>query len=60
MIITKTKFKCKLCGNAQKFYIMPLKIQTQSGSFINSTDKYNLQCKKCGKNYILQISIKAV
>ena len=60
MITAKVKFRCKLCNNAQSFYVMPLKEKTKTGDFINCLDKYNLQCKKCGKNYILEIKIKTV
>ena len=60
MITAKIKFRCELCNNAQSFYVMPIKEKTKSGSFINSVTNYNLQCKKCGKNYMLRFNIKAV
>lgn len=60
MITVKLNFVCILCSEKEKFYIMPEKIKTISKDYINSTDKFNLQCKKCGKNYQLQIKIQAI
>ena len=39
---------------------MPEKVKTISKDYINSTDKFNLQYKKCGKNYRLNIKIEAI
>jgi len=58
MIKATINFKCKIC-NKKSFYAMPLKKKVNN-DFINSVDKYNLQCKNCGKNYILKFNIKAV
>lgn len=60
MITAKLKFKCKLCNNAQSFYVMPLKKKTKSGSFVNSVTEYDLGCKKCGKHYVLKFNIRMV
>lgn len=58
MVKATIDFKCKLCENTD-FYVMPLKKKINN-DFINSIDKYNLQCKSCGKNYILKFNIKAL
>ena len=60
MLTAKLKFRCKLCNNAQSFYIMPMKERVGKNDYINSPTRYNIQCKKCGKNYILKFSVRAV
>ncbi len=47
MLNVTLDFKCKLCNHTD-FYVMPLKEKIRD-DFINSTNKFNLQCKKCGK-----------
>jgi len=51
-------FKCLLCGNMNdnEFYMMPL-IEKVSDSIVNSTTKYIIQCKLCGKNHILELKV---
>jgi len=51
-------FKCRICEK-EDFYIMPLKKKVNN-DFVNSLISYNLQCKSCGKNYILRFTIKAI
>jgi len=58
MLTVKINFQCPLC-NKVDFYVMPLKEKIRN-DFINSNTKFNLQCKKCGKSYILKFNIKAV
>lgn len=58
MITIKLQFKCKLCNHID-FYVMPLKEKIRN-DFINSMTKFNLQCKKCGKNYILSFNVKVI
>lgn len=60
MITAKLDFHCILCGENKNFYIMPEKIKTISKDYVNSTDKFNLQCKKCGKNYRLTMKIEGI
>ncbi len=60
MITSKINFSCILCGEKERFYVMPEKIKTISKDYINSVTKFNLQCKKCGKNYRLNIKIEAI
>lgn len=60
MITAKLNFTCALCSEKEKFYIMPEKIKTISKDYINSQNRFKLQCKKCGKNYKLVIKIEAV
>jgi len=59
MIQTTIECKCKICSKSN-FYIMPLKKKVNNNDFINVINKYNLQCKNCGKNYILTFNIKAI
>lgn len=58
MLDVKFNFKCPLCNDID-FYVMPLKKKVGT-DFINSETEFNLQCKKCGKNYILTLGIKAI
>ena len=58
MIIARIQFKCKLCNNAQSFYIHPLDNKTKSSDYISSLTKYRITCKKCRASYILKFSIK--
>lgn len=58
MITAHLKFKCKLCNNAQNFYIMPLDEKVGKNDFVHSLANYRLSCKKCGQDYILKFTIK--
>jgi len=58
MILINLDFKCKLCEHSV-FFVMPLK-EKVNNDFINSINKYDLQCKKCGKHYILNLNVKAI
>lgn len=60
MITAKIDFKCIMpgCGNKQSWYVMPLDEKVKSGDKVHSVDKYHLQCKKCGQDYILKFNIK--
>ena len=60
MIKASIRFKCKLCGNDKNFYIMPLFEKVGEKDYINSKTRYKLQCKECGKNYLLTFNIKAL
>lgn len=60
MITAKLEFTCVLCGNKNKFYIMPLEEKVNSGDFIHSPNKYKIVCKNCKKTYVLTLTIKAV
>ena len=59
MITSHIKFRCKLCNNAQSWYVMPLDEKTKSNDFVHSFTHYKLQCKKCGQDYILSFKIKS-
>ncbi len=60
MLTAKLKFRCELCNNGQSFYIMPMKEKVGKNDFINSNTKFSIQCKKCGKNYLLKFIIRTV
>ncbi len=60
MLTAKIQFRCRLCDNGQSFYLMPIKEKTKTGSFTNSIYRYDIQCKKCGKHYILKFGIEAI
>ena len=50
---------CRFCGNKKdsNFYIMPMKEKVGMNDFVNSTDKYEIKCKQCGKGYLFQFRI---
>ena len=58
MFTTRIKFRCKLCNNAQSWYVMPLDEKTKSQDFVHSLTNFRLSCKKCGQDYILSFEIK--
>lgn len=60
MVIVKFDFICVLCNQKDDFYIMPQKVKVGNNDFRNSLTNYQMQCKKCGKNYLLKIDIKAL
>jgi len=51
--------KCKLCDNNvdSAFYIMPLQEKVGLNDVINSSDKYKITCKKCGKSYLFRFKV---
>ena len=59
MIKANIKFKCILCKNKSKFYVMPEEENTPDGK-VNSVEKYKIICKNCGKNYKLTIDIRCI
>jgi len=59
MLRASVDFICKLCNQSKNWYIMPLK-KKAGNSYIRSLTQYQIICKKCKKEYILQIKIKAV
>ena len=54
--------KCRLCDNTddKQFYIMPLQERVGLNDIINSTDKYKITCKKCGKSYLFHFAISEI
>jgi hypothetical protein len=60
MLTCKVDFKCILCDEEENFYIMPFKEKTKDNSFLNSLNRFLIQCKKCGKNYTFKFKIEAV
>jgi len=58
MIVLKIDFKCKLCGNCDDFYVMPIDEKVGKDDYISSLNRYRLQCKKCKKDYILSFNIE--
>jgi len=60
MFTAELDLKCKLCGNKDEYYIMPLDEKVKSGDIIRSCDTFKVQCKQCGKNYIIKILIKEI
>ena len=57
MLTAKINFKCKLCNNAQSWYIMPID-EKAGNSYVHSLSNFRLTCKKCGQDYILKFTIK--
>ena len=60
MITAKINFRCQLCGNTDKFYLMPLDEKTKSNDFIQSSCKFRIKCKECGKNYVMHFVVKSL
>lgn len=56
MILLQIDFKCKLCGNKDKFYTMPVEKKVQDGTVVN-LKQYHLRCKKCNQKYLLHFDI---
>lgn len=62
MLTVTMEFKCKLCNQDERFYIMPEKLQVGSGKtdYIRSQNRYTIVCKECQKAYTLTVNIKAL
>jgi len=58
MLTAEFDFRCKLCGNTVEYYIMPMDETVKSGDIIRSCDTFKIQCKQCGKNYLLKFLVK--
>lgn len=57
-LIFKTPFKCVLCGETEKFYIMPLDKKTISGGVVHSGTDFKIVCQTCGQTYEFYCQIK--
>ena len=58
MIVAKIKYPCQVCGNKQSWYLMPEDSKTISNDIVPSSNKFLIQCKKCGQTYRLSFNIK--
>ena len=60
MIYCKIDYPCKVCGQKQKWYIMPADSKTKSGDIVPSNTVFIIQCKSCGQTYKLSFIMKIV
>ena len=58
MLTAEFELKCKLCGNKKEYYIMPADEKVKSGDIIRSCDTFKVQCKLCGKNYVVKFIVE--
>lgn len=59
MIHLKILFTCQMCGNNKNFYAIPID-KKAGNSYIHSLKEFKLQCKDCGKDYLLNYNIKGL
>jgi len=57
MLNCKIKFRCIFCNQSKDWYIMPIEEKVDSGDYKHSLTKYQITCKDCGMNYLLEFRI---
>jgi len=60
MINYSFELTCQLCGNKKDFYVMPIDEKVGKDDFVSSLQKYRIQCKKCNKDYLLDVRLTMV